>query len=750
MVARRTQFNRVYIMLGLSLAVAALIVAKLFYLQVVRGNYYADKAETSHLGYSEVNARRGEILLEDYHSGEQFRLATNTTIPLLFADPTLIKDPQYLADKLAPLIFNVEDAQAEDTARIREVRRNLPDNPSQEELARLTPKPEEQLRSDFHAELFRKISQKTRDTIILYQEAEPKLLEKIQKQNLPGIVISDEDILAHPMQIGDREYTARVLAPLIEIPYERLDELLKGRNRYVVLQRRVSSQAEQEIRKMIEEDKATDAKLFAGIAFQDQSYRYYPEGELAAQVLGFANNDGGLYGIEQSFDEELRGKKGIFKTRLDATGQQVIVGDDLIIQPAIDGANVTLTIDRSIQMEVERLLKETVDGVRADSGMVIVMEPKTGRIISMAHYPTFDPNEYWRALETEDIYNLTTEEKEGIVDVGEPPNQSHYLWIDPDSNYRIQVFKQLTEGGKIIVSKFKNLLGTGVFRNRAVQDVYEPGSVFKSIAMAIALEDGDVTPQTTFNDTGPVKVDEFEIKNALGDYYGPNTTMQTVLEESLNTGMAFVARRMGRELFYRNLRKFGFGERTYIEFEGEQKGQMQDGSRWAESELITYAFGQGIAVPPIQLIPAVGALANNGTLMKPQIVKKIDRGNGQIATIEPEPVRRVISEKTAATITAMMVSVVENGGGNRAAVKGYRIAGKTGTAQTYKHGQPLTGPGTTIASFIGYAPINDPQFAVLVKIDRPRASIWGGSTAAPLFSEIAEFMLKYYNIPPDA
>ncbi|MEK9132647.1 MAG: penicillin-binding transpeptidase domain-containing protein, partial [Patescibacteria group bacterium] len=347
----------------------------------------------------------------------------------------------------------------------------------------------------------------------------------------------------------------------------------------------------------------------------------------------------------------------------------------------------------------------------------------------------------------EDI-SLTDAEKANIVTVGEGDNAIDYLYLDKDSHYRIQVFKTVMETGKTIVSKFRNILGAGTYRNRAVSDIYEPGSIFKTIAMAIALDDGDVSPNTTFNDTGSIKVDEFEIHNALNTYYGI-TSMREVLEKSLNTGMAYVARKIGRELFYRYLLKFGFGERTDIEFEGEEPGRFKEASSWAESELITYAFGQGIAVTPIQMITALSALANKGILMKPHIVLTITSQDGKKIEIEPEQVRRVISEKTAATIGAMMVSAVDNGVAKKAAVPGYKFAGKTGTAQTYKNGKPLTGPGTTICSFAGFGPYSDPKFVMLVKIDRPRSSIWADATAAPLSAQIAQFLFKYYNIQPD-
>jgi cell division protein FtsI/penicillin-binding protein 2 len=203
-------------------------------------------------------------------------------------------------------------------------------------------------------------------------------------------------------------------------------------------------------------------------------------------------------------------------------------------------------------------------------------------------------------------------------------------------------------------------------------------------------------------------------------------------------------------LFSRYLTKFGFGDRTDIEFENELEGKFEPGANWAESELVTHAFGQGIAVTPIQLITAVAALANKGILMKPHIVLQTESPDGKVVAYEPEEVRRVISEKAAATIGAMMVSAVDNGVARKGAVQGYRIAGKTGTAQTYKYGKPLTGPGTTITSFIGFAPINDPKFAILIKMDRPRTTIWAEGSVAPLFSQIAQFLFKYYNIPPDA
>lgn len=748
MLRPRLKLNRVYFILSFTLFFALVIAAKLFHLQVLSHDYYMVKAQDGHLGYSEVTARRGEILIRDYQSKEIFRLATNTSFPLIFADPTLVKDPAYLSDKLGPILFDQKTAQEKDLNRIRGLKRTLPDNPTPEELAKIAPKTDDDLQKDFRSELFDKLSQKTRKSIILYKNPAKETIDFLTKQHLAGIEATEEAIIAYPPQISDPDYPAKLLAPMIDIPYERLRELLNGRNRYAVLRQKVPPQMEQQIRQMMNEDKKLKRDLFTGINFQEQNYRYYPEGQLAAQVIGFTSSQTGTYGVEQSFDSQLRGKKGIFKTELDATGQQVIVGDNLIIQPAVDGDSVTLTLDRSVQMEVEKLLAKTVIDTKADSGLVIIMDPKTGRVISLAHYPTFDPNQYSKALETQDI-NLSADEQKNIVALGDPGDETYYLYLDRDSHYRIQVFKQTVPTGKTIISKFKNILGSGVYRNRSVADLFEPGSVFKTIAMSAALDDGDVTPQTTYNDTGPIKVDEYEIHNATDSYKGI-TTMTQVIERSLNTGIAFVARKIGRELFYRYIKKFGFGQRTDIEFADEANGKVQEPSHWAESELVTYAFGQGIAVTPIQMITAVAAIANRGILMKPHIVEETLSPDGKITAIEPDQAGRVISEKTAATIGAMMVNAVENGVARHAEVPGYHIAGKTGTAQTYKNGKPLEGPGTTIGTFVGFAPFRNPKFIILVKIDRPRSSIWADLTAAPLASQIAQFLFKYYNIQPDA
>lgn len=734
----RTLFLLVFLLIF-----SAIIIGKLFYIQVIRYRYYAAKAQEGHLGYTEIEPQRGEILIRDFHSGEIFRLATNATFDILYADPFLIEDAAYIAEKIAPFIFELEKEREKEQKRIQR-ERHLTEGRESEKLKL---KSDTELFENFKKTLITKMSQKTRQEILLLNNSDEKTKNAIERLRLKGIVIAEDSVVAYPPEIHDPSYVAKVLSPLVAIPYERLNEILKGRNRYVILHPKLHPSISAKIKNLVAEDVKAKRGSFQGLGFQEKTYRFYPEKELASQVLGFFSptQGVGLYGVEGRFDVQLRGEKGVYKTQLDASGRQVTVGGDIIIKAPLEGKNILLTLDRSVQMEVEKRLANTVKNVKADSGLVIVMEVKTGRIVSLAHFPTFDPNDFGKALEVEEI-SLTTDEIKNLVVTrkNEAGEEIHTLILDQNSNYKIQIFKRVLENGKVIFEKFKNLIGPRAYLNRAVSEIFEPGSTFKVIAMSIALDAGEVTPQTRYNDTGPIKVDEYEIRNALDKYYGI-TDMKTVIEKSLNTGMAFVSRRMGRDLFYRYLKRFGFQERTNIEFDGEITPTIKEGSRWAESELVTYAFGQGIAITPIQMITALSAIANKGILMQPTIVEKI----GDELVFEPRPIRRVISEKTADTITAMMVNAVESGVSGRARVKGHYIAGKTGTAQTYKHGKPLTGPGTTIVSFIGFAPVDNPRFAVLVKIDRPRTTIWADATAAPLFSEIADFLFKYYNIPPD-
>jgi stage V sporulation protein D (sporulation-specific penicillin-binding protein) len=266
--------------------------------------------------------------------------------------------------------------------------------------------------------------------------------------------------------------------------------------------------------------------------------------------------------------------------------------------------------------------------------------------------------------------------------------------------------------------------------------------------MSIGIDDQSVSPSTTINDSGVLKVDEYEIKNVSANCTG-RLNMTQVLINSCNTGMGWVAQKIGRSLMYSYLKKYGFGDRTEIEFDNEHAGQLSHFNTWADSELVTRAFGQGLTATMLQMVSAYSAIANNGVLMQPYIVDSIEKSPGNIIKTEPIVLGQVIRPETADTMKNMLVAVIENGVENKAHSNSYFLAGKTGTSQTYKNGKPLTGAGTTLGSIGGFGPVEDPKFVMFVKMDRPRSSEWGGDTAGPVFREMSEYLMEYYSVPPD-
>jgi len=440
------------------------------------------------------------------------------------------------------------------------------------------------------------------------------------------------------------------------------------------------------LRRRIEEDEAKEIRALDldGVYLRSEEYRYFPEDSLAAHVLGFVNIDQeGQYGIEGYFNEELSGRAGLALVEKSSLGSQIAIGNRQVINPE-DGISVVLTIDRAIQYFVEKKLQESVEEHGATGGSVIVMEPATGDIVAMASYPNFNPNFY--------------------------------------NTYPLEDFTSMN-----------------------VSMVYEPGSVFKVLTMAMGIDAGLVSPNTTYTDIGEVQVDDKTIKNSDLKSYGIQTMTQ-VLEKSLNTGAVFVVQKLGRATFYKYLKSFGFGASTGVGLDGEVPAYIRPFKEWAEVDLATMSFGQGIAVTPVQLVTAIGAIANQGKLMKPHIVDKILYPTGA-ASVDPQIVDLVIEPQTAQLVSAMMVNVVEKGHGTLAGVDGYRIAGKTGTAQIPKGGGYEE--DDTIGTFVGFGPVEDPRFVMLTRIDRPEGMKFAESSAAPLFGEIAEFLMEYWQVPPE-
>lgn len=765
----RIRISRLSVLFLAVYLVTGLILVRLFYLQVIAHAYYEGIAEREQYGYTTLPARRGEILIEDYHSGESYSLATNTTLSMIFADPTLIDEPEQIAAALTPLIFDLEtekeldqkryDEEYETVMKIEnEVLRN-------EALSKLKLQTDEELMAAYQQELEDTLADKTRDVILLLEAQDPDTQKEVANLSLEGIELtSDGDIYAYPAKIDDKKNTAQKLGEVLDWDSEDLETVLEGTNRYVVLRRKLDPTITEQIEAILKQD-ASDTKtwnathetkenkepVFLGIRLVDEYFRFYPEQDLAAQVLGYVSGDGGQYGIEGTFDDILRGVDGVFTSKIDANGNQITVGDS-IIEDAVDGADITLTIDRAIQTKVEEFLKAGVEEYRPDSGQVIVINPNTGAILAMAQYPTFNPNTFSEVFEKVDI-EIPEDKKEFIVPFGDEdePRYWYYLQVDPD--VRIEIFLDPEIPGKYY--SYENLWGPEVYKNKMIQEVYEPGSVFKPLVAAAAINAGEITASTTFMDSGPIGVD-YNVYTEEYDYYIETfnkayhgfETMTQVLEHSCNTGMTFISKKLGPALFYSYIKGYDLLEKTDIGLDDEVQGEVEHYDGWTESEMVTKSFGQGISMTPLQLIKAYTTLANEGTMMQPYLVKKIEYSDGTVEEFEPQIVSQVLKPETAQMVTAMLTSVVGQYT-SKIALDEHYIAGKSGTAQTYKWGKALSGPGTTMTTFIGYGPIDGAEFLVLVKMDRPRSTEWAEGTSGQVFHKIMEFLFDYYSIPPD-
>lgn len=432
---------------------------------------------------------------------------------------------------------------------------------------------------------------------------------------------------------------------------------------------------------------------FVGLDSAKEISRYYPENNIGSNLLGFVGKQAdnnilkGYYGIEGCYDEKLAGEAGFLRAEKDSGGRWIaIAGQDFVT--AKDGQSLVLTIDKAIQFYACEELNKAVKSFQAENGSVIVMEPTTGRIIAMCNYPDFDPNKY---NEVEDIR---------------------------------------------------------VFNNYGISENYEPGSVFKAITMAAALDTGKVDPFTGFEDPGEIKYDQFTIRNSDNKAHGWQTMTQ-VLEKSLNTGTVFAVKKVGINDFKSYVQAFGFGQQTGIDLCNDATGNLQSLEKPGEVYMATASFGQGITTSLLQLVKAYGAIANEGKLMQPYIVDKyLDKEGNTVEQNKPKEIRQVISANSARLLSGMLVSVLKNGHGVQAAVRGFDVAGKTGTAQIpdFEHGGYTE---KTAHTFMGFAPYNNPRFVMGVKITAPKDERYAETTAAPLFGKIAKYILEYYSVPPE-
>lgn len=530
----------------------------------------------------------------------------------------------------------------------------------------------------------------------------PKLRAEAQRQHMETL-----DLGAIRGPIVDREGNTLVRSLPSQSVYASLHEIQEkpataralasalGVPTERVLERLNSAGAYVPIERKVERDAADSiVKLrLPGISVvpEPTGVRFVPSGRLASTVLGFTGVDeNGLDGIEYSYDSILRGRPGQMTLETDQFGRSIPFANPRVIEAAKSGYGLMLTLDSYAQYNVERILRETVKKAHARSGSAIVMDPQTGGLLALANYPDYDVNTY---------------------------------------------------------DKFP----ADARRDRAVTDAYEPGSTFKLITAAAALESKKVTTYDRFPTRDRIEIGGQVIHNAEDGFLagtGGSETLEDIIAYSHNVGAAEVGLRIGRQTMYAMLRKFGFGDETQIGLPGESPGIVPALDDWSDTSLPTIAFGHGVAVTPLGLARAYAAIANGGLLMRPRIVHAILAPDGSVKyRYKPEIERRAISAHTAAVLRRYLRAVVLRGTGNPTAqVAGYTTAGKTGTAQVAEHGVYV--PGAYVASFVGYIPADHPRYLILVKVERPQGLYYGSEVAAPAFAQIAQMLMLHDGILP--
>lgn len=495
-----------------------------------------------------------------------------------------------------------------------------------------------------------------------------------------------KSLFVDPNHVREPEVLASRLAPLIGLSEQEILDDIRVGGGFVWVKRRMEPEESKAVKDMIDTYEYWDC-----LGFRDEAKRYYPNDMLASNVLGFVGTeDRGLYGIEHQFDNLIKGAEEESPVLTDVGSRPIL--DSLFKREKYSGDRckvVQLTLDSNIQFILEQEMDKAMAEHAPQHAMAIAMNPKTGEVLGMAMRPSFNPNAF--------------------------------------SKYPSETWKNIT-----------------------VSTNYEPGSTFKAMVASAALAEGLVTPNQTYFDPGYVMVSGRRIQNWNGVSNG-TVTFTDIVKNSLNTGFAQVGLRLGADLLTKYARLFGFGEVTGIELPGEESGILFQPEDMYDSDIATMAIGQSIAVTPIQLITAMAAIANDGVLLRPHIIKSIQNADGSIyMESKRDEVRRAIDSVTDKTVIGLLEKVVSSGGGEKAQVKGYRIAGKTGTAEKIRDEGAGYMSGHYIASFCGFAPVEDPQIVVLVVIDDPKGLFYGGQVAAPIASSIFSQVLRYLEIEPSS
>ena len=609
--------------------------------------------------------------------------------------------------------------------------------------------------------LMKKLASTKVTSVFLNQELDNEKITTVVNLWLQWIYPSGNYVYANPEEISNLDVTAEKLSFVFSaFSKEDLQHLLRKRDlRYIPVINKVSIHVSEYLKKYLEEEEQAIGK---GVLDVDKSiskffiltpkpHRFYPENDVAAQVIWFVDSEWVWhYGIEWQFNELLKWNNWKIVSRKDILWR--IIDPISLEQDDITGewVNIITTIDRNIQKKVETILEQWVKKYRANKWTIVIMEPQTWRILSMANYPSYNLNNYWDVYELEKVrYSEYPDPKIDLlgypVFIEDTENGEKYYYDNKEIYLREASREELWDVA-LVKYKYKNDFWAQVYKNDAISSLYEPGSIMKAITVAIWLDTWEINRHSMYMDKWQVTIDNFTIENVSDKCLWYNSFAHA-LNYSCNVWMIRIVQRVWKALMHQYQNDFWFWEITWVDLYGEVYSQLKPWERWSQAQLLTNSYGLWISVTPLHMAAAYSTLANGWIALKPRIIDEIRFPDGKIIKYKKEEQRRVIKESTSISITNMLVDTATNGSAVNWYVEWYSTAGKTWTAEIPYRWRYETWPWFTNASYAWFWPAEDPKFVIIVKLERPRVSQYWGATSAHIFKEVASYLYDYYSIP---
>lgn len=722
-----------------------ILILSVFYYTVFEHKYYKALADNQQIWKVEIPVTRWNI-----YTNNSNVLATSVSLNDLAIDPMGEWDEEKLIVFLRGIIFTelcVQKNQKKCKQNLKRFLRVL--------LLEDFEYSEEYILGKITEFLKQRLELNKITSILLYTNLTDKKSAQIISLWLDGVYVTDWNLFINPEKINNKKYVAKELSKVISILEIRIQELIRKRyRRYTPIISKLSIESSEKIEKYLKEERDAYRRwildgnevIFKYIILTPFPQRFYPEGQLASQVLWFLNNRGrGQYWLEWYFDEILKWNKWYIIARRDVRWRTINPISLEKWELFWKWAKIYSTIDRNVQAKVEKVLEKGVKEFRANKWSVIVMNPKTWKIISMANYPSYNPNRPWNVYELEKVNHRKY--KDPIIDLKWIPvfvedsiNGKEFLY-----NSEIILLREATEqeiwNPIIIKYKYVNKFWPAVYRNWAISYLFEPGSIMKAFTVAIWLDTWEITQNSMYQDDWSLTIDQFTISNVSRKCLWYHT-FGNALTYSCNVWMIRIAQRYWRVIAYNYLKAFWFDQKTWISLFWEVTANIRELNNWSISNLLTSSYWLWISVTPLQMATAYSILANWWVYIRPYIVDRIVYSNWKILEYRPEKTHRVIKPKTSRIITKMLVDSVKTWG-----VEGFNLAWKSWTSQIASRWWYETWQASTYASFAWFWPAEDPKFVIIVKLVRPRTSIYWWATAALIFRDIAEFLFDYYKIP---